>query len=299
MRWAGQMHNHALDGAERTTVRQVVSATLSVQTSPIAAVTNAEILAITEELGALDANNVATSVVIDMQGKTTSGSTADLAPGPLFVTVPELTADTFVLFEALRDNYAPYTNVAEDNTLAEQAEVASFLDAVLATPLMVRLDQFMTEKQLITGTLRQNIEEIWFTLYSRSGSTLGSSGFEHSFVGELEGGDVGGFHNWVSYEIEEAAGNTNYRGYIEYTDLGTSGYVFTNQFTWYDAEKPIGGYLIGTSPEYELAVYTLCFFARPNAQCHVQTNGVEYFIQTYELQSNGLTLVGSAYPGVV
>jgi hypothetical protein len=33
----GRMHNHALDGAERTTARQVVSATLSVRTSLIAA----------------------------------------------------------------------------------------------------------------------------------------------------------------------------------------------------------------------------------------------------------------------
>ncbi|KAF2351957.1 Somatomedin B domain [Trinorchestia longiramus] len=261
-------------------------------------VTDADILAISEELSGLDVNNVATEVVIDMQAMTSSGSSQDLSPDPLFVSVPELTADTYVLFEAVRDNYEHAESVAEDNTVSEQAEVAAFLDAVMTTPVMVRLEEFMTDHQLITGTLRENIEEIWFTLYSRSGSTLGSSGFEHSFVGELDGGDVGGFHNWVSFEIEEAAGNANYHGYIEYTDLGTSGYVYTDQFDWLGAEKSFGGYLIGTSPEFELAIYTLCFFARPNARCNVQTNGVQYFIQTYELYSGGLTLVGSAYPGV-
>ena len=68
--------------------------------------------------------------------------------------------------------------------------------------------------------MRANIEEIWFTFYSRSGATLGSSGFEHSFVGELDEGDVSGFHNWVSFLREEEAGNVNYMGYVEYTDLG-------------------------------------------------------------------------------
>jgi len=73
--------------------------------------------------------------------------------------------------------------------------------------------------EILTGTLRENIEEIWFTLYMR-GSELGSSGFEHSFIGEIDGGDVGGFHSWVSYVREESLGNANYKGWIEYVDFG-------------------------------------------------------------------------------
>jgi len=262
------------------------------------AVTDAEILALSSELFALDANNVGSNVTINMQGSTSSGATDDVAPTPLFVAVPALTADTYVLFEALRDNYDAQESAPEDNTAAEQAEVAAFLDAVMATPLMVRLDEFMTEKQVLTGTLRANIEEIWFALYSRAGGVLGSSGFEHSFLGELDASSVGGFHNWVSFAREETLGNADYKGYIEYTDFGSGTYVYTNRFTWYGANKAIGGYYIGTSPEYELAVYTLCFFTRPNSQCRVEANGIQHFIQTYELNSNGQVLVGSAYPGV-
>ena len=73
---------------------------------------------------------------------------------------------------------------------------------------------------LLTGTLRENIEEAWFTLYSRAGGILGSSGFEHSFIGETDGSSVGGFHSWVSFYDEEQAGNLDYKGYIEYSDFG-------------------------------------------------------------------------------
>ena len=69
--------------------------------------------------------------------------------------------------------------------------------------------------------------------------------------------------------------------------------MLTDRFTWLNANKPIGGGLVGTSPEYELALYTLCFYARPNSICPVQTNGVNFTIQTFDFDGK---FVGSAYP---
>ena len=40
--------------------------------------------------------------------------------------------------------------------------------------------------------------ELWFDPYAR-GAPDSSSGFEHVFLGEVDGSKVGGFHNWIFY----------------------------------------------------------------------------------------------------
>ena len=64
------------------------------------------------------------------------------------------------------------------------------------------------------------LKEIWFTPYTRYRSVLGSSGFEHVFVGEVKDGKVSGFHNWVSFYKEEQEGDLNYLGYTKTVDIG-------------------------------------------------------------------------------
>ena len=60
--------------------------------------------------------------------------------------------------------------------------------------------RFLKAKRLITGAkaeLGAKLRELWFTLYSRGGRVLGSSGFEHVFMGEKKAGRVQGLHSWV------------------------------------------------------------------------------------------------------
>ena len=42
------------------------------------------------------------------------------------------------------------------------------------------------------------VYELWFGPYARDAPDS-SSGFEHVFMGEIDSGEVGGFHNWVHY----------------------------------------------------------------------------------------------------
>ena len=59
-------------------------------------------------------------------------------------------------------------------------------------------------------------------LYDRAyRATLGSSGFEHVFVGECcKGGDVGGFHGWYHYYLLERQGDINYLGHWDTASFG-------------------------------------------------------------------------------
>jgi poly(U)-specific endoribonuclease len=64
------------------------------------------------------------------------------------------------------------------------------------------------------------LKQIWFNTYSRGGGKIGSSAFEHVFLGELKRGEVIGMHNWVFFGTEEAKKEADYLGYIRKLALG-------------------------------------------------------------------------------
>ncbi|XP_037778838.1 poly(U)-specific endoribonuclease-like isoform X1 [Penaeus monodon] len=260
-------------------------------------VTDTDLRNLMEELYSLDVNSVGNQLVLDHQGQ---GSSGELAPERLFASVPEsaLTGPTVSLLRQLQDNYVPSVTVAEDEDAAEVAEQEAFLDAVMATQVMQRAEAFLLEKNLLSGSLRAKLKEIWFMMYTRSGSTLGSSGFEHVFVGELKNGAVSGFHNWVSFYQEELAGNLNYMGWSKTVDLGDKGEIIMDHFEWLGEPKNIGSMMVGTSPELDMAMFTVCFLARPDSKCPTQMNNHQFQVQTWTLNYNGHVLVGSAYPDI-
>lgn len=108
---------------------------------------------------------------------------------------------------------------------------------------------------------------MWFKLYTRErGDGADSSGFEHVFVGEIKNDKISGFHNWIRFYLEERKGNINYKGYIKprgvqsHDDItNDDDHILTLQFEWNDVEKMVGTNLIGVSPEFEMALYTMCF----------------------------------------
>ena len=68
---------------------------------------------------------------------------------------------------------------------------------------------------------RDQLYNYWFQKYSRSrGIALDSSGWEHVFAGELKGGKVSGFHNWVQFYRQEKSGELEYSSYIQGCEVG-------------------------------------------------------------------------------
>lgn len=76
------------------------------------------------------------------------------------------------------------------------------------------------------------------------------------------------------------------------------GGVIKLHYMWNNTTKPVGTIFVGTSPELELALYTVCYFARPNDKCHLRLNGKAIYIQTYTFNSHSEKLIGSAFPSI-
>ena len=62
------------------------------------------------------------------------------------------------------------------------------------------------------------------------------------------------------------------------------------QYTWNGAGKPPGSsFYVGTSPAFEMALYTACFFGEPG-DCTCQINGQPLMVKTINFNNAGMVL---------
>uniref|UniRef100_A0A3P9MPL5 Uridylate-specific endoribonuclease n=1 Tax=Oryzias latipes TaxID=8090 RepID=A0A3P9MPL5_ORYLA len=237
---------------------------------------NQELSNIFNELWRLDLNRMTPGIdynisVQNKAGFVTQGSTVvrDQAPQPLFSSVDEdkmKRTTTFFLLMKLLDNYERSASVSEQYTPEEITEISLFLDAVLETQVMKRAHKYLVSKGKSSSdltTFKNQLNWIWFHLYNRQRDTgPDSCGFEHVFVGETRtGSEIAGFHNWVQFYLQEKNSHLDYKGFkAGHQDSPDSDdHVLNLQFSWHGAVKPVGSAFIGTSPEFEMAVFTIVF----------------------------------------
>ncbi|KHJ97400.1 endoribonuclease XendoU [Oesophagostomum dentatum] len=152
------------------------------------------------------------------------------------------------------------------------------------------------------STFRSSMKQLWFDHYSRALGVLDSSGFEHIFMGEVKGREVFGMHNWVRFFWLEgnSAENFDYKGYI--LKRGVRGNKYARLFQkqlWGNALKRAGStLLIGTSPEYCMALFTMCFLSRRGNRelCEVEVDGIPISITSFDVVQGGKAYIGSIYP---
>ncbi|XP_016978671.1 poly(U)-specific endoribonuclease homolog [Drosophila rhopaloa] len=272
------------------------------QSSGNSVATDDEIRQLTEQLYSKETNNQIGNIQVNLQGRTRSIDSADEAPNPLLnVDAKALESPTIAKLRLLFNNYEHDTLVNEHVTPNERKEENDFLDAVMATPVMRQAMQFLQQKGLVSPdpkTHRDLVKELWFTQYSRGQGKIGSSGFEHVFVYEVKEGTIIGFHNWVFIGEEEKEGRFDYKGYMKEQDIGTKGKVVKIRFSHQGLNKPVNTVFVGTSPELELALYTVCFQLRPDRTCPVSLGNSKFGIVTYSWRYRGKSLIGSAYPEI-
>eukprot|EP00238_Polyblepharides_amylifera_P012761 CAMPEP_0196591590 /NCGR_PEP_ID=MMETSP1081-20130531/70203_1 /TAXON_ID=36882 /ORGANISM="Pyramimonas amylifera, Strain CCMP720" /LENGTH=331 /DNA_ID=CAMNT_0041914995 /DNA_START=205 /DNA_END=1200 /DNA_ORIENTATION=+ len=225
----------------------------------------------------------------------------DKADDPLFqsVNTDVFRRPTFRAFYNLLNNYERETGVSETVTSQENEENWAFLNEIMETPVMLYVHKYLASKSLAPPSLRSfksQLYSLWFKLYRRQ-QRNDSSGFEHVFVGEVKNDKVTGMHNWIQLYIEERRGNLDYRGWIYPRKRSGSGadendQVMTIQFAWQSELKSVSTSLIGVSPEFEVALYTLCFLA---GEEDTSTMLGDYMVNV-KCYKIGQNMIGTTYP---
>jgi poly(U)-specific endoribonuclease len=258
---------------------------------------------------------------IDLQGcKRSSWESGDRAERPLFKFVdPDVLArESWRTFIALLDNYDFESGVAERVTAQEVKEEDDFLNINLKTPCMQYVHRYLVAKKLAPerpSEFKKFLHDLWFGLYRRKVNN-DSSGFEHVFVGEEKTKDDGtsqvvGLHNWIQIFIEEGgnlpskrqgAVHLDYMGYIKPRCRVNGGddhqRIISVQMEWHNDIKPESSVFIGTSPAFELALYTLCFLAGEENNL-VQLGPYMVEITCYKYRgAHGKIHIGSCFPAL-
>lgn len=179
---------------------------------------------------------------------------------------------TYLIFYHLLDNYVRSTGVSEESSAREAKEEWDFLNACMETKPMQYCFKYLVAKGCCDDdqeAFLKMLHEAWFEFYRRDENN-DSSGFEHVFVGEIDDGHVKGLHNWIQTMVEEARGSLDYMGFVLpkrcYQDDGDDDVdgdrnLISIQLGWEGEVKDVSTMFVGTSPEFELALYSMCFFA--------------------------------------
>ncbi|KAJ7999137.1 hypothetical protein DPEC_G00212280 [Dallia pectoralis] len=273
------------------------------------AITDAEIQALSETLYALDSNKPsAAQLIIDPQAlvpNSQTNSQIDRSPRPLFQFLDEaslFSKPSYAAFLALLDNYNRNTGTTEEFTQKQLAEQDTFLKETVSTELGRELYAFLFTKGRYSSETEflYDLKMMWFGLYSRFAGKMDSSGFEHIFAGEIKGGKISGFHNWLQFYLQEKRGLLNYYSHSFNGPWTSYPDILGMQFMWDGYFKEVGSSIIGGSPEFDFALYSLCYITRPGKQCKLSLGGKPLLIQTYTWDNssygNGKKYIGSAFP---
>ncbi len=223
---------------------------------------------------------------LDLQGRTRySKGGIDKAEDPLFTSVEQkaLNRPTFKAFIALLDNYESETGVEEEVTSEEIKENRNFIDLIFETTVIKTAHKFLVDHHKVKSDIdefKREFYNLWFGMYKRSRHIrkADSSGFEHVFVGETRGDEVIGFHNWIQFYLEEKRGNIDYMGFMA-SDRNPN--FLTVQFAWRKDVKPKGSMFVGVSPEFEIALYTVCYYMGHETYL-IELNGEHIMIKDYK-----------------
>eukprot|EP00062_Callorhinchus_milii_P027078 gi/632989955/ref/XP_007883924.1/ PREDICTED: poly(U)-specific endoribonuclease [Callorhinchus milii] len=272
-------------------------------------ITDAETRSVSERLYLKDVNKpTASELQINPQRLIDNSQTdgqVDYSPERFYSYVNEevlFSRPTYAAFISLLNNYQWMTGEDEEFTPEQIMEQDNFLTAIMETPIMEELYSFLHSKKKYKTVeeFKEDLKKMWFGLYSRAYGAQDSSGFEHIFLGEVKKGIVSGFHNWIQFYLAEKRGELNY--YSHNFNNPMTGYpdILGMQFDWNGFFKEVGSEFVGSSPEFDFAIYTLCFIAKPDGVCRVRLGGTEVEIQTYTWSKtsygNGKKYVASAYP---
>ena len=229
------------------------------------------------------------------------GRPNDCSQNNLFSSVDKsiFTKPVYKKLISLYDNYINNIAVKEEVTAGERKEENEFIDEVMRSTVMKETLKFLRQENVFKKSeneFKDLLRQLWFDVYSRGQRILGSSGFEHVFLGEKKNGTVQGFHNWVYFYHLEQKNQLNYLGHWTEVDLRGKGTGLSFTFKWDNDQKPFASMSIGTSPQLELAPYTVCILVREEQDCRVSLSGKQFNVRTHIFKRpRGVKYVASAF----
>lgn len=234
---------------------------------------------LTESLFTMDKNNAYQYITVNLQGETKEDGTTDDASLPLLDVKPEAyEIPTIKNTLALHDNYEMDVKTKETVTPEERKEESELLDNFLGTDVFKAAMKFLVEKEFIPNDeyeFKDTLRRIWFSQFQRVEGEPSSSGFEAVFLAEKLDSYMIGPQSWIYFAKQEAQKKLDYRGYIKDTKLGDKGEAIKvrTAFNIPDTKHSVTTLLVGLSPELEMALYTVCFYVRPNDVCPISLGG--------------------------
>jgi len=204
---------------------------------------------------------------LDTGCRTRKGGARDCSAGPLIKSVGEdiWRRPVYKRLRYLYNNYEESVKTSEDRTSFERREEQNFLTEIMKTNTMKTTLMFLKAKGLFNKSepeFKKLLTQLWFDIYSRGQRIQSSSGFEHVFMGEKKDGKVQGFHNWAFFYDQEQKHQVNYLGHTDVLRLGDHLKYLQFTFTWGREQKIFASFLLGSSPEFEMALYTTCLLAQ-------------------------------------
>lgn len=224
--------------------------------------------------------------------------------------------ESYTLAVKLFDNYVLSKTVREETTTHEAGEESALVAAIFDTPPMQvargYIERYGSER-FTDESFKQLIHTVWFRLFS-IGSSPSRSGFEHVFVGEQSGGQVGGYHWWYKYLLDDGregvAGSMNedritylgtrYDGKRRDSERVREGVsvpevvTLSNKVNLYSYEhqttrplyKKIGGFFVGPSVEGLMAMGLVRAHIGASAPKYAVINGARYDLKLYRSPDN-------------
>ncbi|PVD31921.1 hypothetical protein C0Q70_07347 [Pomacea canaliculata] len=265
--------------------------------SPVSA---SELASLTQDIYNADNNRVdGTLYQLNFQHRYTSGVDS---PQPFFSRLDEsiFQRQSYSMVSALEDTYEKsLEGLFDDDADDEIAYIENYVEQLIATNPMSLVLDFLSTKGCINSSddaRKAFIYELWFNTYPPNEVDISSkyrSGFQHVFLGELRGTTVLGFFNWLTFYLEEMQGRINYRGWIDYMKNPS---MVSVSFDWLGIQAPIRSFFVGVSPEFDMALATVCALVRPERACPVVINNQTFTYQTYIIRHKRQLQLAAAFP---
>ncbi|ARJ25316.1 hypothetical protein [Bacillus mycoides] len=239
------------------------------------------------------------------------------------VTIPANKNESYVLIKKLLDNYIAKNGVSDPLSNAEITEIKQFLSFAIQTKPM----KIVREHVELNQEIRNDDEwiEILFDIWFKTHRNDSISAFEHVFVGEADGGKLGGHHFWYHYYLHDGPFEVTHiedtilfikHVEVQRSEVSNQAEVITIQYKYkakddhnpngINLNKKTGGFFVGLSAEGLMAFGTMAHFeamrdsSPPEAlDISIDINEERYNLKVVHKRENGKTFLRTFYPMII